>query len=296
MAMRPAHFRETIAVTGATGRQGGAVARVLLARRFKVRALTRNPSSASAKALEATGAEVVTCDLNDPRSVTAALRGVSGVFLTTTPYEKGVDAEEMHAKQAIEASAVVGVQQVVYSSVALADQPTGVPHFESKGRVERYLAEAGIPCITVLRPTFFMDMFLGDAFRRCIQQGRIELLLNPETRIAMIAVDDIAAFAAHACAHPSEMSGKVIELAGDRPSMTGLAASMSTGLECPLEYRQIGEVDLAADIRPKAGTQRWLEDVGWGVDPTNLTPYRIPLTDLATWARRHRDALLRLSA
>jgi uncharacterized protein YbjT (DUF2867 family) len=285
-----------VAVTGATGRQGGAVARALLADGRKVRVLTRRPSSEAARALVKLGAEAATCDLRDRASTMAALHGASAVFLITTPYESGVEEEERQGRLAIKASRDSGVRQIVYSSVAAADRMTGVPHFESKGRVERFLGEAGIPLTTVLRPTFFMDMFLGDAFRRGLERGGINLLIEPETRIAMIAVEDIAAFAVRAFGNPADFDGHVIDLAGDYPSMTELAAALSEALDIAIEYRQVDESALDDDVRPKAGTQRWLEEVGWQVDRRSLAPYGIPLTDVGTWARRHHDALLPVNA
>ena len=281
-----------VAVAGATGRQGGAAARALLADGRKVRALTRRPESPAAQALVALGAEAVECDLDDRESARRALQGASQLYLTTTPYESGVEEEERQAKLVIDGAREVGVRHVVYSSVASADQPTGVAHFESKGRIEHYLMESGIPTTTVLRPTFFMDMFLDDAFRRAIARGSIEFVIKPETQIAMIAVEDIASFAVHAFSHPEALDGHVIDLAGDYPSMTELASAMSAALHRDIEYQQVAEGDLAADVRPKVGTQRWLEDVGWQVDPKALADYGVPLTNVREWASRHRDTLL----
>jgi len=280
-----------VAVAGATGRQGGAVARALIADGWKVRALTRQPHSEEALALAELGAEAVACELGNRASISVALQGASALFLTTTPYESGVEEEEKQAKLAIEVSRDIGIHQIVYSSVASADQPTGVAHFESKGRVEQFLADVGAPVVTVLRPTFFMDMFLGNAFRRGLERRSIEFLIKPETRIAMIAVQDIGAFA-----HPVDLAGQVIDLAGDYPSMIELAAAMSKALDTAIEYHQVDEGELAEDIRPKPGTQRWLEEVGWQVDPAGLARYHVPLTDVSTWARRHREALLPVGA
>ncbi|GAA1022254.1 hypothetical protein Aple_075160 [Acrocarpospora pleiomorpha] len=281
-----------VAVTGATGRQGGAATRALIGAGRKVRALTRRPESPSARELAALGADVVRCDLGDRESIRNALQGASGLYLTTTPYESGVDEEERQAKSAIDIAREAGIRHVVYGSVASADQPTGVAHFESKGRIEEYLTTSGIPLTTVLRPTFFMDMFLDDAFRHAIARRSIEFVIRPETRIAMIAVDDIAAFAAHAFAHPDAIAGHVIDLAGDYPSMMELASVLSEALQQEIVYRQVDESQLAADVRPKAGTQRWLEDVGWQVDPKALEGYGVPLTDLREWAVSHREKLL----
>lgn len=281
-----------VAVTGATGRQGGAVARALLAAGHEVRALTRRPESAAAAALTAYGAGVARCDLGDRDSVRRALDGVSQLYLTTTPYESGTEEEERQARIVIDEARAAGVQQVVYGSVASADRPTGVAHFESKGRVEAYLDASGIETTTVLRPTFFMDMFLDPAFRRALKSGSIRFVLEPGTRIAMIAVEDIAAFAVQAFARPEVFSGEAVDLAGDYPSMTELAAALSAALERDIAYVQVAEASLDPDVRPKVGTQRWLEDVGWHVEPSSAARYEVPLTTVRDWAEHHRDQLL----
>jgi uncharacterized protein YbjT (DUF2867 family) len=280
-----------VAVSGATGRQGGAVVRQLLAGGSGVRALTRRPASNEANVLRDLGAEVVLCDLDDEGSVRAAIGGASGVFLTTTPYENGTVAEEHQAQVVIDAAVWAGVAQIVYSSVACADQLTGVPHFESKGRVESRLNRAGFESTTVLRPTLFMEMLLGKAFRRDLAEGQIKFIFEPATSIAMIAVQDIGAFAALAFAHPHELNGRVVDLCGERPSLESLAASMSAALGRSIRYVQVGASDLAPDVSPKIATQRWLEDVGWPSSPTELGDYEVQLTDTETWARLHRREL-----
>jgi uncharacterized protein YbjT (DUF2867 family) len=140
-----------VAVAGATGRQGGAVARALITDGWKVRALTRRPHSAAALALAELGAEAVACELGNPASISVALQGE-------------------------------------------------------------------------------------------------------------------------------------------------LAAATCKALDTAIEYHQVNEGELAEDIRPKPDTQRWLEEVGWQVDPAGLARYHVPLTDVSTWARRHREALLPVGA
>ena len=125
-----------VLVTGATGQQGGSVARRLLDGGFRVRGITRNTESDAAKELIVLGAEVVHAEFSDTESLSAALEGVDAVFAMTTPFEAGVDAETAQGVALIDAAAAAGVDHFVYSSVASADKATGVPHFDSKYRVE----------------------------------------------------------------------------------------------------------------------------------------------------------------
>lgn len=123
---------KTILVTGATGQQGGAVARSLLAKGQHVRVLTRSPEKA--KELARNGAEVVRGDFEDRVSLKEAVHGADGVFLMGTPFEKGPEAETEQGKSIVMACWKFGAPHVVYSSVCGANSGTGIPHFESKAR------------------------------------------------------------------------------------------------------------------------------------------------------------------
>src|SRR5881392_3155793 len=113
-----------ILVTGATGQQGGAVARELLARKHTVRAMTRKPDSDAAKALARQGAEVVKGDLDDAESLRRALQGAWGVFAVQNTWEAGVEGEEAQGKRIAELARKAGVQHYVYTSVGSASRLT----------------------------------------------------------------------------------------------------------------------------------------------------------------------------
>ena len=148
-----------IAVIGATGQQGGATVRALLAANAPVRALTRRPGSDAARALAAGGVEVVAIDLDEPASLRSALTDVRAVFAMTTPgYEQRPDLEVIHGHVIADAAAAAGVPHLVYSSVGGAERHTGIPHFESKRDVEEYLVALGL-LTRFVRPVFFMDNF-----------------------------------------------------------------------------------------------------------------------------------------
>ena len=142
----------TILVTGATGQQGGAVARELLERGFGVRALTRDPEKPVARELAERGAEVVRGDLDDRPSLERALEGVHGVFSVQQFFEAGYEGEVRQGSGLAEAAKAADVSHLVYSSVGSAHRDTGLPHFESKWEVE----ESGVG-YTILRPVFFMQ-------------------------------------------------------------------------------------------------------------------------------------------
>lgn len=133
----------TVLVTGATGNQGGAVARKLLERGHRVRAFTRSGRSPAAHDLERLGAEIATGNLEDRAALAAAAEGADAVFAMATPFEAGPDAEVRQGANIFAAAEQVGVRHLVYSSVASAREETGIPHFESKAKLERRLAGSG---------------------------------------------------------------------------------------------------------------------------------------------------------
>ena len=147
----------TVLITGATGKQGGAVARHLAGKGFKIRAMTRNVDSDAARSLAAAGAEIVKGDLDDAASIEAALTGAWGAFAVQNTWEAGVEGEEAQGKRFATVARQVGVQHFVYSSVGSAHRQTGIPHFENKWRIEQTVRGLGFPSWTIIRPVFFME-------------------------------------------------------------------------------------------------------------------------------------------
>src|SRR5437868_8573042 len=143
-----------VVVTGSTGKQGGAVARGLLERGHKVRAVTRDPNSSQAKLLANTGAALVAAALEDTAAITKALEGATSLFAMTTPFG-GTDAETRQGIAAADAAKAAGVH-LVFTSVGSANRQTGIPHFDSKYEVEKYIAKVGVRA-TILAPVAFME-------------------------------------------------------------------------------------------------------------------------------------------
>src|SRR5690606_11416382 len=128
-------------VSGATGSQGGAVARALLEGGWEVRALVRDPAAHAARMLARLGAQLVPGNLDDPESLRVAARNVSGVFSVQPSAMSAPDPERevRRGKNLADAAAASGVAHLVYSSVAAADRGSGVAHFETKREIESYI-------------------------------------------------------------------------------------------------------------------------------------------------------------
>jgi uncharacterized protein YbjT (DUF2867 family) len=204
-----------IAVTGATGQQGGAVARKLLADGWKVRALTRDTDKPAAQELASLGAELVPGDLDNRAELDAAFQGAYGVFSVQNFWipNVGFEGEISQGKNVADAAKAAGVQHLVYSSVGSAHRGMGQKHFDSKWQIEQYIHSLGVP-YTILRPVFFMENHNWS--RAYILNGTFTGLgLRPEKEIQSIALEDIGVFAVLAFANRDEYLGKTIELAGD---------------------------------------------------------------------------------
>lgn len=271
---------KTILVTGATGKQGGAVLRHLREKNFSVRALTRDPAKAEARALVGRGTEVVRGDQEDPTSLTRAMEGVDGVYSVQSHAEAGVEAEIRQGMHAADAAKRARIEHFVYSSVAAADHNTGIPHFDSKYTIEQHLRTTGLH-YTIFRPAFFMENWLG--MREQLQEGALRLPLRPETTLQMIAVDDIGAAVTMAFTHPRHWDGRAVELAGDELSMSELAASFGRMLGREVRYEQVPWEQFEQHMGPEM-TKMWrmYENGGFGVD---LQALRQEMANLMTFER-----------
>jgi len=266
-----------IVVTGATGQQGGTVARHLLQQGHKVRVVTRTP--AKAEALAHAGAEVVQGDMTDGKSLAAALQGASGVFAMATPFEAGLEAEVRQGTILADAAKAAGVSHYVYASVQSANRQTGVPHFETKWKIEQHIQKLGLPA-TILRPVFFMENFASPWMWPAISQGKLAMPMKPETRLQMIALEDIGAFGAAAFTHPEKFLGQAVDLAGDERTMPDVAAMLTRVLGKPVTFESfpLDQVE-AAMGHDFFVMYKWFNDVGYNVDIPGLTRrHGIPLT------------------
>ncbi|MCY1650523.1 NmrA family NAD(P)-binding protein [Streptomyces sp. SL203] len=151
--------RPLVLVTGATGAQGGSVARHLLrSGRWAVRAVTRDPRSAAAAALTARGADVVACDLTDPGQVRRSVAGVDAAFLVTD-YWSLKEREYEVARRTADAVLAAGAGTLVHSSLPEAHRRSGgalaLPHHDGKARLEEELRASGSPVVTVHLSTYY---------------------------------------------------------------------------------------------------------------------------------------------
>lgn len=243
-----------IAVFGATGQQGGAVVDALVDQGAHVRALVRNLESERARSLADRGVQLTYADADDPTSLAAALEGAAAVFFMTVPPggmgSGDVEGEVLQGKALAQAAAAVGVAHIVFNSVGGAERESGVPHFESKRRVEEYLEGLDTP-VTILRPVFFMDNFASMGPKLDKGELVLRLPLPDGIKLQMIAVSDIGAVAASALLGTTDIPGGAIEIAGDERTGTEIARAFGehTGLSARYEALPIEALDEDADMQ-----------------------------------------------
>ena len=208
----------TIVVTGATGRQGGAVTRSLLGTGWHVRALTRNANSQKARALSALGAEVVQGDMQDRQSLDRIFKGAYGVYSIQNPMLAGLEAEVIQGKRVADAAKEASVQHLVYGSTGVG-RPTGIGSWDSKLQVEAHMKALGIP-LTILRPRAFMELMSDKAFYPAVSTWHLMPKLMGATRpLGWISTDALGIIAAKAFSAPERFIGQEINLASDVQSI-----------------------------------------------------------------------------
>ncbi len=286
--------KDIILVTGATGKQGGAVARHLLDAGYRIKAMTRKPDSDKARVLKSAGAEVIYGNYDEPESLVQALHGVSGVFAVQNTWEAGVEREEEQGKRFAELAREQGVSRYVYTSVASAQRNTGIPHFDNKWRIEEKVRSLKFPSHAILRPVFFMENFLSPTVLPGILQGRLQFGLKPDTRLQMIAVDDIGKFALMLFDHPEEMNGVEIDVAGDEHTMPEIASFLGHIIGITVGFKPVPMEDVRKFSEDYAIMLEWFDRVGYDVQIDRLEAmFGIRLTKFEEWAKNIRWTLSR---
>jgi uncharacterized protein YbjT (DUF2867 family) len=294
-----------ILVTGATGAQGGAVAKALLKNGNTVRIIVRGASrhSKAAEELERAGAEIVIADMEDEASLEAALKGVYAIF-SVQDMDNGTDSERRHAANLLTAAFKAGVQHVVHASV---NQTGNHLQFRNRDKWNRKywldkqfgedtLRNAGFKYWTILRPVFFMDNFITPKVVFMfpdLAKGEIVTAWDPNVKLQLIAVDDTGAFAAAAFNNPEKFNEQVVDLAGDELTIDEIAESITrvTGRKIHVEHVSEAEA-VQKGLHPGfANVQIWNNEVGYNVNIRRLKTRGLPVTDFSEYLEKNKSLL-----
>ncbi len=301
---------KTLLITGATGKQGGAVIDALLAsptaKFYPILALTRNPSSASATALarKSQTIKLIEGDLNDcPAIFRAANTPIWGVFSVQLPYGRGAspEIEERQGKALVDAALAHDAKHFVYASVerhgARSDtDPTNVPHFISKFNIEKHLerqtaANGSKMTYTILRPVPFMENmspdFMGKMFAAMWKSA-----LAPEKKIQLISTADIGYLSAQAFIHPDDPLYKntAFSVAGDELTYdeAGTVYKKVVGSDMPSTFGFLGQA-LMWSVGDMGTMFRWINNPGFGADIAAVRKMHPRVMSFADWVGKKEN-------
>lgn len=294
-----------VLVTGATGTQGGAVARALRHAGMDVAALVRAPVAEPAQALAREGVALVAGDMEDPASLRAACAGRTAVFSVQPAPFADPDSERRQGRNLVEAARSAGVEHLVHSSVSGTGWRARRPdvaagalrgYWDSKEDVEAMVRQAGFAAYTILKPAFYMENFVAPKVRHMfphLADGELLVATGPETALPLIGAADLGRAVAAAIADRRRFAGAEIELAGDVLTFPGIAAVIAdvTGRAVAASCLSPREVDARMGRRSWTPTQTWFGQVGYPARPEHAGAYGIGLTTFRQWADRHREEL-----
>src|SRR5262244_928862 len=257
---------ETVLVTGATGRQGGAVISHMLPKGWKLRALTRNPDRHEAQSLAQRGVEVIKGDLEDPLSITRAAAGVYGIYSVQDFWAVGAKREVQQGKNLADAAKKANVKHFVYSSVGGAERNSGIDHWESKWEIEKHIRKLGLPA-TMIRPAAFMENYYVDQVEIGILKGKLMDPIRADKTYQTIATDDIGAFVALAFDRGKDFIGAEIEIAGSELTNPAAAQVFSRVLGKEVKFRKL-PMPMVRLVLGKEFYQmfRWFNESGFKAD------------------------------
>ena len=228
---------KTIFVTGVTGNQGGAVAKKLIEAGFSVKGLVRNPSSPKAVAFKDLGVELIEGNLDHRETFEDAIRDSYGVFCVLT-YDYGTEKEIKQGLHLIDLATAYGVHHFVYSSVIGCDFNTGIPHWESKLKIEDHLKQSGMP-YTIFRPASLYENFLIPQVKSRILKGKLSTPVKGNVIQQFISSHDIAEIATKAFMNPDQYLGKTLTIAAEEMSMNKAAEVFGEAMGRKMKYQPL---------------------------------------------------------
>lgn len=269
-------------ILGATGGQGGAVARELLRTGHRVRAVVRNPESTRSRELVEAGAQLAVADLTKVDQLAEAFADTAGVFAVTTPFKDGEDAELAQGDAILTAATRSEVRHLVFSSVAASAAFTGVPHFDTKHRIEVALQETSLR-YTILGCTYFYDNMMGD--RDAIDQGVLMMPIPTDAQLQQMSRDDLGQFVTSVFDAPDDFGGQRISLASDSVTPTQMAQTLTEVLGHRVQAEsydpdRIDNVDMRAMWKYYADHRSFVD-----IDDLHSRYPSIAWTSFAQWAQ-----------
>jgi uncharacterized protein YbjT (DUF2867 family) len=310
--------KKLIAVVGATGAQGGALVRAILADKggpFAARALTRKPDADKGRALAAQDVEVVAADLDDPATLASAFAGAYGAFCVTNFWEHfSAERELVQATNMARAAKSAGLQHVIWSTledtrkwIPLSDDrmPTlggkyKVPHFDAKGEADQVFRDLGVPTTFLLTSFYWENFIYFGAGPQRMPDGTLAITMPmDQKKLPGIAVDDIGKCAYAIFKRGREFIGKTVAIAGEHLTGAEMAAALTRALGREVRYNAISADAYrglgfpgADDMGNMFQYNRDFSDYFAGVRDLAFTRSLDPeLQTFEQWLARHKDEI-----
>jgi uncharacterized protein YbjT (DUF2867 family) len=279
-----------VLVTGATGRQGSAVTRSLLAEGRPVRALTRDPTSRKARDLAAAGAEVVAGDMDDPSSLDRACRGVYGVYSVQNHMISGLDGEVRQGRNVAEAARRAGVGHLVHGSAGVGRRGTGVGSWEAKLDVEDRMRDLGLP-VTVLRPMAFMELMTDPAFHPAAGVWHVwPKLTGWDFEVPWLCCADLGVIAGRVFADPERYVGRDLQLAAEVRSLRACRRTYAQVMGRGPRRLPLPTWLFARFTPDTVRLWRWLAEHPLDVDTTSTLAIHPQALTVGAWLARQKAA------
>ncbi len=232
--MQPA---KKIFVTGASGNQGGATVRNLLSKGFHVKALIRNPAASATKLIAHENLEIIKGDLDDPASYNEHLKNIDGIFCNLI-FSEGIDKEIKQGFDLVQLSKEKNVTHFVYSSVIGCELNTGIPHWESKFKIENQIKSSGIG-FTIIRPSSLYENLLIPDVKKRILKGKLVLPTRKTKVQQFISSEDVGRIATTVFSNPEKYQGRTITLAAEQMDGEQLAILFAKVMEKEIKFQQL---------------------------------------------------------
>jgi len=260
---------ETILIIGATGAQGGSVTNALLEKGYNLLAYTRNAKSDKAQALALRGVSIIEGDLTNIETLTAAMQKADTVFAVTSPFEAGTESEVLHGYNIADAAKAANVKHLVFSSVSDANHSTGVPHFDSKYKVEQRIIENGLN-YTFVAPVFFMENHVTAWAIPSLKEGKLSIAMPNDRKLQQVSVRDIGIFAATVIAMGVKAYGLRVNIAGDELTGDETASILSAASGKAITFQSVDPQYLRSNSEDLYLMFKWFDEFGYSANLSDL--------------------------
>ncbi|KAH8819338.1 NmrA family protein [Xylogone sp. PMI_703] len=300
----------TYLVTCATGQQGRAVVKYLLAAGAKVHVVVRDPLKETARQLESNGVVLFKGD-NDAFDVFHnAAKGCKGLYLNLQPSITDPSAQSRQARGIVQACKEAGVNTIVLSTAFFASSKSkwdnvegekdGVcGYFASKAEMENAVRDVGVKHYTILRPAWFHANYLMPYspwhFPELSSKGELVHSYDTGVKMSHIDEDDIGKYASAALLDPEKFDKQDIELASENLTIEQVAVILRkvSGREIKVRKRTPEEIEAAKNVVPTQPFQLWANRIDVQIDGGAIqSKYGIRLTTFEEYLEREKERLL----